>query len=116
MPWGLNDLRAGARFRLTISGARPTLHLNGFAESIGVSPMARALLLCMVEADMSDKARTVSERAVRKASGERLLRDFARAARLVQFCRSDEGEMFAVCAERETSRTRYACLMTAFGQ
>lgn len=31
---------------------------------------------------MSDKARTVSERAVRKASRERLLRDMARAKRV----------------------------------
>ena len=60
-----------------------------------------------------DKARTVTERAVRKASGERLLRDFARAARIVQTNASREYVIYRV--QRETSRTRYACLMTAFG-
>lgn len=68
---------------------------------------------------MSDRARTVSERAVRKASGERLLRDMSWAAhRLAWFKagRMNEVNYYLSTAEHETSRTRYACLMTAFGQ
>ena len=69
---------------------------------------------------------TTTERAVRKASRERLLRDFARAARLFQTMRRDVSgwwvgpdahrESCLLLACNETSRTRYACLMTAFGQ
>jgi len=59
---------------------------------------------------------TSTERAVRKASRERLLRDFAWAARLVeQFAKRSRNTTLTV-AESCGSRTRYACLMTAFGQ
>lgn len=61
---------------------------------------------------------TTSERAVRKASRERLLRDFARAARLVEachYCERPAAKVALAWAADETSRTRYACLMTAFG-
>lgn len=65
---------------------------------------------------------TTSDRAVRKASRERLLRDFARAAQSVndsmlywpETGRASEETLWL--ASVETSRTRYACLMTAFGQ
>lgn len=56
---------------------------------------------------------TPSDKAVRKASRERLLRDFAWAARMV-----DERGIRSnvlLLAEYAPSRTRYACLMTAFG-
>lgn len=69
---------------------------------------------------------TSTERAVRKASRERLLRDFARAARLVSVTGRDVygyradvaawSESVLYLAANESSRTRYACLMTAFGQ
>lgn len=63
---------------------------------------------------------TTSDRAVRKASRERLLRDFARAARIVRtvqmFADVDGRTALMEAARVETSRTRYACLMTAFGQ
>lgn len=73
---------------------------------------------------------TTSDRAVKKASRERLLRDFARASRIVRATVEGEqrrictlpltrdwprGEYILTAAQRETSRTRYACLMTAFG-
>lgn len=65
---------------------------------------------------------TTSDRAVKKASRERLLRDFARAAVAVRATRAmvagldvKRATIFAL-AEAQTSRTRYACLMTAFGQ
>ena len=69
---------------------------------------------------MSDKARTVSDVAVRKASRERLLRDFAWAADQVAFYQfattpAAARETALAWAAEETSRTRYACLMTAFG-
>lgn len=61
---------------------------------------------------------TPSNKAVRKASRERLLRDFARAARQVSYAQwlKHTPEMLLHTAEMETSRTRYACLMTAFGR
>lgn len=64
---------------------------------------------------------TPSERAVRKASRERLLRDFARAARIIDGLRLglvtyDPANVTLRVAMVQTSRTRYACLMTAFGQ
>ena len=62
---------------------------------------------------------TSTERAVRKASGARLLRDFARASKLVRAVMLDRrnGALTVLThAKLETSRTRYACLMTAFGQ
>ena len=69
---------------------------------------------------MSDKARTVSDLAVRKASRERLLRDFREAARDANSIRrADAGkwgrDLLLAVATHATSRTRYACLMTAFG-
>lgn len=70
---------------------------------------------------MSDQARrTVSDVAVRKASATRLLRDMEWAARSVAFyqfgvSRDEAAEVTLAWAMRQTSRTRYACLMTAFG-
>lgn len=68
---------------------------------------------------------TTSERAVRKAGRERLLADMRRAARLVNVHRRDVSgwwlsdaawrDSVMMLAANETSRTRYACLMTAFG-
>ena len=67
-----------------------------------------------------------TDRAVRKASSKRLLADFARAARAVsvlgrdvwgdELTLQDQKRIFLIHASSETSRTRYACLMTAFGQ
>ena len=57
---------------------------------------------------------TTSERAVREASRERLLRDFALAAYTLSLF-ADDRDIFLKRCEWETSRTRYACLMTAFG-
>ena len=71
---------------------------------------------------MSDKARTVSDRAVRKASRERLLRDMDYAARWVRFNQreatdADHAKEWTLDdAVLSPSRTFYACLMTAFGQ
>jgi hypothetical protein len=64
---------------------------------------------------------TTGERAVRKASHERLLRDFAQAAREVSYLKRTYPEREARHAMlragiNQTSRTRYACFMTAFGQ
>jgi hypothetical protein len=62
---------------------------------------------------------TTSDRAVRKAGRERLLRDFAQAARAVAFMTSRYPmweARHAILTAGVTSRTRYACLMTAFGQ
>lgn len=64
---------------------------------------------------------TTSDRAVRKASRERLLRDFAWAARIIDGLRLglvtyDPADVMLRVAAAQTSRTRYACLMTAFGQ
>jgi hypothetical protein len=63
---------------------------------------------------------TTTERAVRKASRERLLRDIRLAAFAVQAFRQsrlhEPADQTLAYAHRETSRTRYACLMTAFGQ
>lgn len=69
---------------------------------------------------MSDRARTVSDVAVRKAGRERLLREFAEAAGMVAFWQfgttpAAARETALAWAQVETSRTRYACLMTAFG-
>lgn len=67
---------------------------------------------------------TSTERAVRKASRERLLRDFARAARSIRALEyraiiagypHDTARLVLGLATVEPSRTRYACLMTAFG-
>lgn len=60
---------------------------------------------------------TTTERAVRKASRERLLRDMQLAAetmRAALYLGADR-ESWLFAAQHETSRTRYACLMTAFG-
>jgi len=63
---------------------------------------------------------TSTERAVRKASGARLLRDMAWAARIYQAVIGTHGRVqpssVLALAETRISRTRYACLMTAFGQ
>lgn len=64
---------------------------------------------------------TSTERAVRKANGQRLLRDFARAAEVVALVRFGQldgpaSDTLLAWAAIERSRTRYACLMTAFGQ
>lgn len=61
---------------------------------------------------------TTTERAVRKASRERLLRDFARAARQIAELQAAGWTRAQVAGfvMGRTSRTRYACLMTAFGQ
>lgn len=66
---------------------------------------------------------TTTERAVRKASRERLLRDFADAAEWVAYfqrgypwVKDTPAEATLRVARSESSRTRYACLMTAFGQ
>jgi len=73
--------------------------------------------------EMSDKARTVSERAVRKASRKRLLEDMERAAAWVRFnvreAETPEQARQWLLEDAQlliSSRTRYACLMTAFGQ
>ena len=62
---------------------------------------------------------TSTDRAVRKASRERLLQDFTQAARAIAYLTRDyplwEARHAALTAS-PTSRTRYACLMTAFGQ
>lgn len=63
---------------------------------------------------------TTSEQAVRKASRSRLLRDFAQAARAVAYLKRTYPEWEARHAVLQaginhTSRTRYACFMTAFG-
>ena len=63
---------------------------------------------------------TTTERAVRKAGRERLLRDMRLAAFAVKAFRltrrHEPVDQTLAYAYRETSRTRYACLMTAFGQ
>lgn len=72
---------------------------------------------------MSDKARTVSDRAVRKASRERLLRDMSYAARWVKLNQreardADHAKEWTLddAINTDLTRTQYACLMTAFGQ
>lgn len=68
-------------------------------------------------------AKTVSDRAVVKASGERLLRDFREAARLVAFeldmdktFGDNRATYFTLAnARRVRSRTKYAAILTAFG-
>lgn len=63
---------------------------------------------------------TVSDRAVVKASGERLLRDFRKAAVLVAAVkddynvRDDAGLVLSI-ASVVRSRTKYASILTAFG-
>jgi hypothetical protein len=64
---------------------------------------------------------TTTDRAVRKASRERLLRDFAHAARFVREVTyvgtpASHERIALHIASQTTSRTRYACLMTAFGK
>lgn len=55
---------------------------------------------------------TSTERTVRKASGARLLRDFARAAQFVEFHKfglgAEAAEVTLAWAAIERSRTRYA--------
>jgi len=67
------------------------------------------------------KAISPADRAVRKATRERLLRDFTESALAVRMSirnrvdRADARDYILWLANDETSRTRYACLMTAFG-
>ena len=61
-----------------------------------------------------DFVRTASDRAVVKASGERLLRDFTLAARFVKLYPTARLHLLEV-ASRTRSRTKYASLMTAYG-
>lgn len=68
-----------------------------------------------------ESSMTSTERAVRKASRARLLRDFAWAARQIEhyhfgLSNTKAAQVTLAWAGREMSRTRYACLMTAFGQ
>jgi len=61
---------------------------------------------------------TSTEKAVRKASRERLLRDMRQAARAVAYLTRAYPlweARHAVLIANPDSRTRYACLMTAFG-
>ena len=64
---------------------------------------------------------TTTERAVRKASRERLLQDMRTAARAVAYLTRryplwEARHAVLQAGLNHTSRTRYACFMTAFGQ
>jgi hypothetical protein len=61
---------------------------------------------------------TSSDRAVRKASGARLARDMRWAARCVLAWRAmgADPETVLLWAGTMRSRTRYACLLTAWGR
>lgn len=93
-------------------GVRPVAdlaaHVEGFVEA-QAGPRAPVYWMA--------RATTPSDRAVRKAGRKRLLRDFARAARLVRYAQwlGHTPGMLLHTAAGQTSRSRYACLMTAFG-
>ena len=64
---------------------------------------------------MSDQARSTSERAIRKASARRLLAEMRWAVWVLSLY-GDDRELYLKRCAWENSRTRYACLMTAFGR